>query len=82
LFHEQTLLTPNLPPGPTMYLLERSAKIPRTLFAPSAPDVRVHPTIFVLPHDTPDPARPAALLSERYSGRRMTLPEFVEAVRA
>ena len=81
MFQEVTLLVPDLPPGPTMYLLERTNSVTRTLFAAPPPGVQEYPMIVVLPDDTPDPARPAARLLERYSGRRMTLAEFVDAVR-
>ena len=82
LFADSDLLAPDLPPGPTAYLIGPGGVLSGSLLA--APDnAEVHqPRIFVLPIDTPDPYRPGSLLTERYPGRRLGLTELCEAVTA
>ena len=82
LFADSDPLAPDLPPGPTMYIIERGVSLPRSVLRFSDEAEPHQPRVFVLPVDIADPSRRDARLIERYAGRRLPLEFFCEVITA
>jgi ATP-dependent DNA helicase RecQ len=82
LFADSDPLAPDLPPGPTMYIIGRDSSLPGSVLRASDEAEPHQPRVFVLPADMSDPSRRGARLIERYAGRRLPLEFFCEVITA
>lgn len=82
LFTESDPLAPDLPPGPTAYVLGFDRVPPASLLTVPHSDDPHQPKILIVPSDARDPHRRDSRLTERYSGRRLSIGDVCEVLSA